>query len=178
MRKQLLGFLAAGLVASAANAVPIVTIDGGTAAVSLTAGTSATITLGITPDAGLVAGFNLIFEVSDTAGISLVSCAAQAGVQSSCPAGGVNFSFGAALSSDASAPFTVASFTINVAAGAAPGTTVTLTGASTITDSGFNDIFVGPTTVAQVVGVPEPATAGLLAVGLGGLALIGRKRRA
>ena len=94
------------------------------------------------------------------------------------PGGGVNFSFGAALAVDASKPLSVGSFTINVSAGAAPGTRITLTGASTVTDSAFNDIFVGPITIAQVV--PEPATASLLALALalGGLALLGRKRSA
>lgn len=176
MRMRPVGFIAALLLAASAHATPIVTIDGGTLPVALTAGTSATITIGVTPDASLVSGFNLIFQVSDVTGISLVSCSPAAGVQFSCPAGGVNFSFGAALAVDASQPLTAGSFTINVSAGAAPGTTITLTGASTVTDSGFNDIFVGPITIAQVV--PEPATASLLALGLGGLALLGRKRSA
>ena len=178
MRKQYLGLIAASLVAVAAHATPIITVDGGSGPVSLTPGTSATITIGITPDANLVSGFNLIFAVSDTTGVSLVSCAAQPGVSASCPAGGANFSLGAALSQDASSAFTVGSFTVTISAGAAAGTTVTLTGASTITDAGFVDIFVGPQVIAQVVSVPEPATAGLLAMGLAGLALIGRKRRA
>ena len=176
MRTRLVGFFGALLLAASAQATPIVTIDSGTSPVALTAGSSATITIGIIPDAGLVSGFNLIFEVSDTSGVSLASCAAQAGVQFSCPVGGVNFSFGAALSTDASQPLVVASFTVNVAAGAAAGTRVTLLGTSTITDSNFDDIFVGPITIAQVV--PEPTTASLLALGLGGLALLGRKRSA
>jgi hypothetical protein len=176
MQKQLLGCLAVAFLAIGANATPIITVDGGTSPVSLTPGASTTIQIGITPDANLVSGFNLIFAVSDTTAVSLVSCAAQPGVQSSCPAGGVNFSFGAALSSDASAPFAVASFTVNVSAGAASGTTVTLTGASTVTDSGFNDIFVGPQLIAQVV--PEPEIAALLSAGLGGLALLGSRRSA
>jgi hypothetical protein len=179
MRKQLFGFVAAALLAAGAQATPIVSVVGaGSGFQALTPGQAATITLEITPDSGLVSGFNLIFAVSDTTGISLVSCAAQPGVQSSCPVGGVNFSFGAALSQDASAKFTVASFTVNVSPTAAGGTTITLTGASTITDSGFNDIFVGPQVIAQVVTAPEPAVAGLLAAGLGGLALLGRKRNA
>jgi hypothetical protein len=178
MRKQLIGFLAATLVAAAAHAAPIVTIDGGTTPVAVAPGDSATITIGLTPDADLISGFSLIFEVSDTSGISLVSCAAQAGVSSSCPAGGVNFSFGAALATDASSPFTVASFTINVSPTAAGGTTVSLRSDSTVTLGTFAEPFVGPLVIAQVVSVPEPATASLLALGLGGLTLLGRKRRA
>ena len=174
MRKLLLGILAACLVAGAASATPIITINGGIVGVLLTPGTSQSITIGIEPDANKVSGFNLIFEISNTAGVSLVSCSPAAGVQSSCPAGGMNFSFGAALSSDATQPFQVASFSVNVAAGVQAGTTITLLGSSTVTDSSFNDIFVGPITIAQVA--PEPATAGLLALGLGGLALLGRKR--
>ncbi len=178
MRKQLFGFLAATLVAAAAHATPIVSINGGTSTVSLTPGQSLSLTIEITPDADLVSGFNLIFAISDPASVSLTSCSPQAGVSSSCPAGGASFSFGAALSTDASAKFTVASFLVNVSSSAAAGTTITLTGASSVTDSLFNDIFVGPQVVAQVASVPEPATAGLLAMGLGGLALLGRKRRA
>ena len=174
MLKRHLGILSALLFAAGAQAAPIVMIDGGTSAVALTPGSSATITIGITPDAHYVSGYNLIFEVSDTASISLVSCSPQAGVQSSCPAGGLNFTFGAALSADAVSPFTVASFVVKVAAGAAAGATLMLTSASTVTDAGFNDIFVGPLTIASLA-VPEPTSAALLAAGLG-LALLGRRR--
>jgi len=174
MRTRLFGFLAASLLATAANATSIVTFDGGTSTIALTPGTSKTITIGITPDADLVSGALLIFDVSDTSAISLASCSSS--FASSCPVGGSQFSFSVVLTVDASQPFVVGSFTVNVAAGAAAGTTVTLSGTSTITDSFFSDNFVGPATVAQVVSVPEPATAALLALGLGGLFAIGRKR--
>ena len=68
MRTRLLALLAAGLFATAANAASIVTIDGSTNPATLLPGSSATIQIGITPDADRVSGFSLIFEISDTTG--------------------------------------------------------------------------------------------------------------
>ncbi len=176
MRKRHLGILLASLIAASAQAVPIVTYNGAMGTVSVDPGTSATITIGIIPDPDLVSGYNLIFEITDTANVSLVSCAPQAGVSVSCPVGGANFSFGAALSSDASAPFIVGTFTIDIGAGAPAGYVLGLAAAATITDSLFNDIFVGPQQFVFVNAVPEPGVAALGVLGIAGLALIGRKR--
>lgn len=171
MRKQLVGFLAASLVAAAAHATPIVEWNGSTNPVTGLVVGNNTITIEITPDQDKVAGYNLVFFISDTTKISLVSCAPAAGVSASCPAGGAFFSLGASLSQDATAKFTVGSFVINLPdLNLGSATLVLDITRATITTGLLDEPFVGG------VVVPEPAVAGLLAVGLSGLALLGRKR--
>ena len=178
MRKQLVGFLAASLVAAAAHATPILTWDNGTAAIPVTPGATVTITLAIeaTPSDPL-SGFNLIFNVSDTTSIALVSCATS--FTPSCPPGGANFSIGGSFGVDQTSKVTVGTFTVTFASSANPLAILTLAAASTLTIPDplvfFVDVPIGPFTIAQVA-VPEPTTAGLLALGLGGLFAIGRKR--
>lgn len=174
MYRRLVALVGGLLFAASAQAAPIITINGGSdPALLIPGGAEQTITIGITPDANKMSGFNLIFQVSNSSHISLSSCSPAPGVQSSCPAGGTTFSFGAALGTDASSPFTVASFIVHPSGALAPGENITLSVASTVTDGSFNDVLVGPTPIAIV---PEPTTAALIALGIGGLALSGRRR--
>src|SRR4029450_584137 len=67
--------------------------------------------------------------------------------------------FVATFDFDRSSPFTVGTLTVE---GLTAGTPLVASG--NYTDSGFNDIFFGPSDVATVV--PEPGSAGLLSLGL------------
>jgi hypothetical protein len=178
MRTRLFGFFAASLLAAAAHATPIVTINGGTSEITATPGSVVSITLGVTPDAEGAAGYNLIFAISDPASVSVGSCVGiVSGVQISCSdPTGLNFSFGGQVP-DLTSSFNVASFQLTIAANAAVGATVILTGGSTVTTILLDEPVVGPLSVVRVVAAPEPATAAMLGLGLGGLMFAGRKRR-
>ena len=178
MQLKLLSLFAGLLVAASAQATPIVTWNGGTAPLDLTPGTSTTITIGITPDAAEVSGFNLFFDISDTASIALVSCTKLTADQTSCAAGGSVANVLAGFSTNQTGAFDALSFTVNIPVGATPGATITLRAGSNIDDGNFTTITLSAQTVARVVAVPEPAIASLLALGLGGLALLGRRRSA
>jgi hypothetical protein len=178
MRNRFAAFLGVLLLTSAAQATPILTVNAGASPAALTAGTQTTLSLTLTPLQGEpLAGFNLIFAISSPSSISVVSCTAAAGVQSSCAdPTGLNFSFGITFGTDQTSAFGVASVTIDISPSAVAGATITLTSGSTWTDPNFDDFFFSSQVIGEVVQAPEPLTASLLALGLGGLALLGRKR--
>jgi hypothetical protein len=173
--KVLANLVAVLLLAGAAEATPIMTINGGTSAVDLTPGNQVTIVIGITPDAAEVSGFNLFFDISDTASISRISCTRLVADQIDCTTP-TPFNVLASFNTNQTSAFDVLSFVVDIPLGAAPGTTITLRDQSNIDDGNLTSIFLSTQLVARVVPLPEPATAGLLTLGLGALAMFGRKR--
>jgi hypothetical protein len=181
MRKQLFALVAASLISVAAQATPVLSVNGSTTPAILGPNSQNGLALFLLiPMNEPLAGYNLIFEISDTASNNVISCTLLGpnAIASCADPTGLNFSFGANFGSDQTGSLVIGVVTINTTANAMNGATITLTGASTWTDPAFNDFFFAPQVVARVVAAPEPALASLLAAGLGGLALLGSKRSA
>jgi hypothetical protein len=171
MRRTIL-IAASLLLALPAAADPILTVTPSTIALSPT---QTVLTFDVDPSDTPLAG--LLFNLSSLAsGLEIVSIAsAEPGViLTSGPVlsgGDYQASFSAFFFPDRIASFTVGTVTVE---GFTPGTPLVLTGEWT--DSLFNTIPIPPTNVA-LVAAPEPASAALFAIGLAGLAVVGRRSR-
>jgi hypothetical protein len=129
----------------------------------------------VDPNGTPLAGVTFFLE-SLAAGLEIVDVqGGDAEILGSSGLNGGNYegSFIGVFGSDRSAPFSVGTVTLE---GLTPGTPLVLLGSSSFLDSGFNDIFIGPLNVANVVSTPEPGTAALLGLGIAGLAAVGRRR--
>jgi hypothetical protein len=170
MRKGLLAVVSSLGLSLPASAAPILNVS--TSAIA-DSPTQTVITFSVNPNgtplAGLVlnfwalaSGLEIVDIASSEPGIILESGPALAG--SDWVAG-----FAGNFFPDRSAPFTLGTLTLE---GFVPGTPLVASG--NFTDSGFNDILIGPSNVAIVT--PEPQSAALLAFGIALLAF-GRRSR-
>ena len=170
VRSPALGALLALLfLALPASALPLVTWA--PSSIALTPGTT-TIQFDINPNGTPLSGVTLYFS-GLSADLHIVS-AQTTDPDFSASSGQIPpndvASFVGGFASDRTLPFTVGTLTVE---GLAPGTQLDLLGTSSFTDGGFNDIPISQQVVATV-GVPEPASAVLLGLGL--VALVGRRR--
>ncbi|HEY5658453.1 MAG TPA: PEP-CTERM sorting domain-containing protein [Myxococcota bacterium] len=170
MRNAIASIFFIALAAFPAAAAPILTIA--PSAIDLSP-TQTLLTLEVDPNGTAVS--TLLFNLSSAAtDIEIVGIAsAEPGIINvSGPAlvgGDYQASFSAFFFPDRIANFSVGTLTVE---GFTAGTSLMLSGE--FTDALFNTFAIGPTDVA-IVGTPEPGTAGLLSLGILGLAVARRR---
>ena len=170
MRLSIFAGLSAAWLALPAAAAPILEVSPSTIADSPT---QTVITITVNPNGTDLAGITLNFSAL-ASGLQIDAInSLDAEIETSGPvlsSGDWLASFGGIFDINRSASFVVGTLTLE---GFTSGTPLVLSGS--LTDSFFNDLVIGPTSVAVVT--PEPSSAALLGLGLAGLAALVRRRR-